>query len=118
MTEHSIQTAILATLGSGHGMRLWRNNVGTAYRGVIERVPGGILIRRPQVIHFGLCVGSSDLIGYTMRDGVAVFTALEVKGRRGRLTDEQERFIAKVLADGGIAGVVRSVEEALRLTKK
>jgi hypothetical protein len=35
-----------------------------------------------------------------------------VKAPRGRLTAEQEAFLAMVLEMGGLAGVARSVEDA------
>jgi hypothetical protein len=50
-------------------------------------------------------------VGRTM----AVFTAVEVKSATGRATAEQRAFIQHVQAAGGIAGVVRSVDEAAKL---
>jgi hypothetical protein len=44
---------------------------------------------------------------------LAIFLAIEVKGEKGKTTDQQRNFIARVLADGGLAGVARSVEDAL-----
>jgi hypothetical protein len=46
---------------------------------------------------------------------VAIFTAFEVKSAKGRVRPEQQAFIDNVKAAGGIAGVVRSVEEAKSL---
>ena len=46
---------------------------------------------------------------------VAVFTSLEVKAERGRVSPEQRQWLEAVQAAGGIAGVARSVEEAERL---
>lgn len=104
--------------------RLFRNNTAQAWVGRhvqfkrVETVtvqPGDVLIRDARPLHAGLCVGSSDLIGWTQRDGRAVFTAIEVKAERGRVTEEQATFIAAVQAAGGIAGVARSAEEARAL---
>ena len=128
MSEHVIQQQILAALGSGP-QRLWRNNVATTWAGQSTRVtavnvrvvavslqPGDVVIRGGRVLHAGLCVGSSDLIGYRVRDvagqRIAQFAAVEVKAERGRPTPEQAAFIAKVRADGGVAGIARSVAEA------
>jgi hypothetical protein len=61
-------------------------------------------------IHYGLCVGSSDLIGW--RAPRAQFIALEVKTGRGRLSQAQENFGALVQQMGGVFAVCRSVEEA------
>ena len=64
--------------------------------------------------------GGSDLIGYRqvvigpehVGRTMAVFTAVEVKSAVGRATAEQRAFIQHVKQAGGIAGVVRSVDEA------
>jgi hypothetical protein len=104
--------------------RLFRNNTAQAWVGASRRFsraetvlvqPGDVLIRDARPLHAGLCVGSSDLIGWTQRGGQAVFTAIEVKADRGRLTGEQASFIAAVQSAGGIAGVARSPDEALAL---
>lgn len=47
---------------------------------------------------------------------VAVFTSIEVKSERGRVKPEQQQWLDAVLSAGGIAGVARSVEDALRIT--
>jgi hypothetical protein len=46
---------------------------------------------------------------------VAVFTSIEVKTATGRLRPEQQQWLDAVQAAGGIAGVARSVDEALDL---
>ena len=129
MTEHEIQQRILLSCGRGP-VRLWRNNVGTGWAGNALRVtgeniravgaslrPGDVVIRGGRPLHAGLCVGSSDLIGYRSIGGVAQFVALEVKGAAGRLSLEQRSFIDVVQAAGGCAGVVRSVEDAQTLLR-
>ena len=99
MTEQTIQKHIMLAL-SNAGCLIFRNNTG------MYRTPDG------RVIRYGLAVGSSDLIGIAP-DGR--FLALEVKTKRGRPTKEQLLFINAVLKAGGIAGIVRSPEEALQL---
>jgi len=47
---------------------------------------------------------------------VAVFTSIEVKTPTGRVRPEQQAWLAVVRGAGGIAGVARSVEDALRIT--
>lgn len=109
--ESTIQSRIMLALGRGLS-RVFRNSVG------VTTMPNGNTIR------YGLCTGSSDLIGWTTQtitadmvgQRVAVFTAVEVKAERGRPTKEQLAFIAAVVNAGGIAGVCRSPEEALVLT--
>ena len=46
---------------------------------------------------------------------VAVFTSIEVKTPTGRIRPEQQRWLNAVQAAGGIAGVARSIEEAMDL---
>lgn len=130
MKEHSIQQRILLACGRGL-TRLFRNNTGVAWAGkgppvqaaktmTVTMRPGDVLLRAAQPIKFGLCVGSSDIIGWKSRVmqpvdvGVryAIFAALEVKADKGRATDDQNNFIEQVRAAGGIAGVVRSDAEA------
>lgn len=125
MGEHEIQQRILLACGRGP-VRLWRNNVGTGWAGQSTRVttgnlravaaalqPGDVVVRQGRPLHAGLCVGSSDLIGYrTTADGLAQFVAIEVKGARGRASTEQLAFIEAVRSAGGRAGICRSVDEA------
>lgn len=109
-------------------MRLFRNNVGTGWAGQSTRVtqgnlravaaqlqPGDVVIRQGRPLHAGLCVGSSDLVGWRSVDGVAQFVAIEVKGARGRASAEQEGFIKAVQAAGGCAAICRSVADAKAL---
>jgi hypothetical protein len=120
MGEHEIQQRILLACGSG-STRLWRNNVGTGWagqatkiqrRGMVAVEPGDIIVRQGRPLHAGLCVGSSDLIGYRVVNRVAQFVALEVKSATGRPTAQQTQFIDHINAVGGCAGIVRSVEDA------
>lgn len=123
MKEHAIQNAIRNAL-AGRCL-LFRANSGTAWTGNdIHRLPNGqLLIRDPRPFTTGLPPGFSDLFGLVQVEitpdmvgkRVAVFTALEVKGPRGRMTDNQRNFIQAVNDNGGRAGEVRSVEDALRI---
>jgi hypothetical protein len=70
------------------------------------------VIRQGRPLHAGLCVGSSDLIGYRQVDGVAQFVALEVKSATGRPTAQQTQFLDHITSAGGCAGIVRSVDDA------
>jgi hypothetical protein len=123
MSEHVVQQKILLACGSGN-TRLWRNNVGTGWAGQATKVtsgnlgaiahtlrPGDVVIRQGRPLHAGLCVGSSDLIGYRQVDGLAQFVALEVKSATGRPTAQQTQFLDHITSAGGCAGIVRSVED-------
>jgi hypothetical protein len=80
--------------------------------------------RRGVPVRYGLQPGSSDLIGWRtvtitpemVGQQVAVFTSIEVKTATGRVKPEQQQWLDAVQAAGGIAGVARSVEDALRIT--
>ena len=112
-SEQQIQQHIRLALSTG-SVRLFRNNTGTLYD------------RQGRPVQFGLAKGSADLIGWTTRtitpemvgQRVAVFTSLEVKAERGRVSPEQRQWLEAVQAAGGIAGVVRSVEEAERVLRE
>lgn len=95
------------------GVLLFRNNVGEAWTGRSVTLPGGgVMVADPRRIKFGLCRGSSDLIGLT---GDGRFIAVEVKQQRGRVRPEQLKFIQAIKTSGGIAGVCRSVDDFRRL---
>jgi hypothetical protein len=104
--ELAVQNAIRLEHGTGPA-RLWRNNTGA-----LKDAQG-------RLVRYGLCPGSSDLIGLRtititpdmVGQTVAVFTAIEVKDR-GRPTPEQLGFIAMVQSAGGLAGVARSTDDA------
>lgn len=104
--ELAIQNAIRLEHGAGPA-RLWRNNT------------GALKDQTGRLVRYGLCPGSSDLIGLRsvtitpdmVGQTFAVFTAIEVKDQ-GRPTPQQQAFIAMVQAVGGLAGVARSTEDA------
>ena len=58
-------------------------------------------------VRFGF-PGCSDIIGM-MKDGR--FLAIEVKSRIGRATEAQAAFLERVRANGGVSGIVRSVDD-------
>lgn len=98
MTETDIMRLIMIEC-SKLGATVWRNNVGTGYT------------RNGHYIRFGLCEGSSDLIG-TYK---GKFLAIEVKTPAGKLTYKQRQFIDFVNNNGGIAGVCRNTEDLKKL---
>ena len=82
------------------------------------------IVRHASPLHAGLCVGSSDLIGWIptiitqemIGKQVSVFAAVEVKDGT-KPTPEQLNFIEQVKKSGGIAGIAHSVEEFEALLK-
>ena len=102
-TEKDVQNNLILH-ASQIGLTLFCNNVGM-YKD-----------QRGNVIRYGLCKGSSDLIGWTpvtitedmVGKKIAVFTAIEVKLNKNgkyKATDLQKAFISAVKSAGGFAGV-------------
>lgn len=134
-TEANIQRLIMLE-ASRRGLTLWRNNTGQAWQGTGKplnlngawvtlaygrrfKVERGILLREPRPVRFGLCEGSSDLIGLRkvtitpemVGQTLAVFTAIEVKAARGRATGRQKAFTKFVQDAGGIGLIARSADD-------
>ena len=101
MTEGDIMRACMLALSEA-GCLIWRNNSG-AYTDP----------RSGSFVRYGVGQpGGSDLIGISP-DGL--FLAVEIKTAKGRVRPEQQRFIDAVRRAGGIAGVCRSVDDAMDL---
>lgn len=97
MKELDIQKMVMFEV-SRLGHTVFRNNVGVLkdHRGI--------------PIKFGLCVGSSDLIGWTK---TGKFLAIEVKTPKGRVSQDQQNFIDVVNKAGGIAFVARHPDDVI-----
>lgn len=66
MSAASILAAWVATHFTGLGARLFRNNVGEAWAGRGSKRPdGSVIIPDASRVVYGLCVGSSDHVGWT-----------------------------------------------------
>lgn len=116
MRESAILRDIMRSLGRG-AVRVFRNNVGAAWQGTAVRLKNGdVLLHNPRRVVYGLCPGSSDLIGWRTVEvtpemvgrKLAVFVAVEAKTVRGRASEEQQAFLQAVRAAGGIGVVARS----------
>jgi hypothetical protein len=120
MKEQNLYKALQAK-HSKQGI-LFRNNTGTAYQGRRGLLNGMIMLSDPRPIAFGLCVGSSDLIGWTeifvtpdmVGQKIAIFTAVEVKNEKGRATNEQIKFLQAVRNAGGIARLTRYIDNEFK----
>lgn len=110
MTEKDLQSRLMLHW-SESGMRLFRNQVGS------YQLPDG------RWLSSGLCIGSSDLIGWTpvivtpdmVGRPVAVFTAIEVKKPGGHTAKDraiqQALFLSRVKEAGGLGVIARDVVE-------
>lgn len=101
-SERNIQALILMALSEA-GCLVWRQDTG-AYKDA----------KTGRLIRYGLCKGSSDVVG-VCPDGKALF--VEVKTATGRVSPEQTQFLAAVKAKGARSGVARSVKDALDIAR-
>ena len=107
-SESELLAQILLACSRGD-TRLIRVNAGVAWQGrVLEQSANRLVLAYPRAVRLA-SEGVSDLIGFKG----ARFAAIEVKSARGRVRPEQQAFIDLVRASGGLAGVARSVEEAV-----
>ena len=112
--ETKLQQEIRLALGRIPSLRLFRNQVG--------QLPDP---RTGRYVQFGLAKGSSDLVGFKtvkitpemINQEVAVFVSIEIKTERGKLTEVQQNWLQKVHDSGGIVGVARSIQDALKIVK-
>jgi hypothetical protein len=134
--ERDIQWSIRYVLGRRPDVVLFRNQTGkteelglskkwveAVYR---ELCTGSVSKARTMVrdvvhakgrwITYGLGVGSSDLVGCVSPGGN--FLAIEVKTATGRASVEQLGWIQLIEKFGGVAGIARSVQDALVLYRK
>ena len=110
--ETDLQQRIRLAVGTRADTRLFRNQVGS--------LPDP---RTGRLVTFGLARGSADLIGWRtvvitpemVGQRIAVFTSIEVKTPTGRMRPEQQAWLGVVRGAGGIAGVARSVPDALQI---
>ena len=113
-SETKLQQEIRLALGTIPSLRLFRNQVG--------QLPDP---RTGRYVQFGLAKGSSDLVGFKtikitpemIGQEVAQFVSIEIKTERGKLTEVQQNWLQKVHDSGGIVGVARSIQAALKIVK-
>ena len=101
MTEADLIRSVMIAL-SAEGHQAFRANVGLFFT------------KDGRPVRSGLPVGFSDLFGFTA-DQRPFF--LEIKTPTGRIRPEQSAFLAAMTKRGAIAGVARSVQDALDLLR-
>ena len=110
--ETTLQQQIRLALGTHPDARIFRNQVGS--------LPDP---RTGRLVTFGLARGSADLIGWRtitvtpamVGARLAVFCSIEVKTPTGRVRPEQQAWLETVQQAGGVAGVARSIDDAVRI---
>lgn len=132
--EHKLQNEIRDDL-AGECL-MFRANVGTGWQGAGKPVRfsrethivaqrGDVLLKQARPFDTGLPKGFSDLFGLTkititenmVGKQIGVFYAMEVKDKASASVD-QANFLAAVKANGGIAGIAKSTEDARRIVRK
>lgn len=90
---------------------------------VLVRVPAGMywagkirdgIIIKPRAVRVAM-PGHPDIAGYRRSDGKAIY--IEVKTGKGRVTTEQEKFLDQAKQAGCLAGVARSIKEAMTIVR-
>ncbi len=110
------------------GARLWRNNSAQGWVGRVRSIAAGgtsVILDNARPLHAGLSVGSSDLIGLLpvlitpdhVGQTFGRFLSPEIKSRTGRLTEAQRAWLGTVTRLGGLAGVVRSIDDLEELLR-
>jgi hypothetical protein len=108
--ETRIQNDIrLAVSSECRQVTLWRNHTGC------------LRDERGKWVTFGLAPGSADLVGVRevtitpdmVGQTIGQFVALEIKTPSGRTRVDQRHFLNHVRLRGGLAAVVKSVDEAI-----
>lgn len=120
MTESDLYPRAML-IATERGDRLFRNNVGL-FKTLNHECPE-CAKRKDDVryVRTGLCVGSSDLIGWRsvtitpdmVGMTIAQFVGLEAKKARKNPTTEQLAFAKTLNLAGGLASVVRTEEDVL-----
>ena len=110
--ETKVQRSIMLALSEA-GCMVFRNETKRAWIGkLLHKAGDQVTLGSSLFMLFGLCIGSSDLIGLTDK---GQFFAIEVKTDTGRASKEQKIFIAQIIKQGGLAGIARSPKEALAI---
>lgn len=116
-----LEAAIRLALGRDPDTRVFRNSVGQGWHGqMVGKTLDTITLANARPVHFGLAVGSADLIAIRRvlitpdmaGQTIGVIGSIEVKSGSGRAEIDQKRWRDMVRAFGGRAGVARSPADA------
>ena len=96
----------------------YRNESKAAWVGNVVHQEGSMVtLDKAARVQVGLVKGSADIVGFDAppHQPFARFFGIEIKTGSGMLTKEQREWINCVRQNGGIAGVARSVEDAVEI---
>nr|DAO21599.1 MAG TPA: Nuclease [Caudoviricetes sp.] len=123
--EHDLQNKIRLYISKNQLGTLFRGNVGRGWTGDVQHMnltPGSntLVLSNPRPFQTGLPVGFPDLFGFVpvtitpdmVGQRIAVFAAVEVKQKTGRVSVKQKEMLAFLQQQGAWAGVARTVEDA------
>lgn len=124
MSEAQLLSEIELAIGSRQDCRIFRNNQGMAWTGIMKARynNGDILLGVARPLRVGLITGAADLVGWCSEiigpshvgQRVGRFLSIEVKTPTGKLSDAQEIWRRNVRKYGGNAMVARSVSDAIQ----
>lgn len=122
MSEAALIAAVLRRHGARPDLRLFRNSVGLGWFGKLIVVvkspsnhfllPGDVVLRGARKMTAGLAEGSADVIGIQRVGELGRFVSIELKTPNVRVQAHQKAWESMVLKFGGLAGVVRSLEDS------
>ena len=101
-SEHTIQSEIMLAVSQA-GNKIFRSNVGK-----VQMIDG-------RWFDTGLPKGHADLYGF--RPDSQVFY-IEVKSETGRVRPDQINFLETMRKNGALAGIARSVEDAMKIINR
>lgn len=126
--EHDLQNTIRLHVSRAQLGTLFRANVGQGWTGKVRHMrmtpdTNTILLVNPRPFSTGLPVGFPDLFGFVpvtitpdmVGRQVAVFAAVEVKQKTGRISVKQRDMLAFLQRQGARAGIARSLDDAARI---
>ena len=105
---------------SRRGARVFRNNTAMGWAGqIVDRTGPYLRLLNAYPLHAGLCIGSSDVIGWMpitvtpemVGKTVGLFLACECKSAGEKPTENQAIFLRNVREAGGVAIWLRDVDE-------
>lgn len=133
MKESSLLTKFLVEYSaSGHRLFRFQSGLFWAGRAIIIKesksihvTPGTVVIKKPRRVKSGH-VGMSDLLGFTqvtitpemVGRKFAVFTAVEGKTEKVKVTKEQNNFIRMVNQMGGIGVIAKKLDHLFEAMNK